>query len=322
MSITAEQMAQRVIDAIRAHSMGTDRAAQQAEHRIGASEIGHCRAYLAWMTLGIEYDESDDPKWEAFIGTAIGDRIEDAYIAEHPNALKQASFDCTLPSGKVIPCHPDLLDPDINAIVDLKTKNGLALVTKDGRPSQAHEYQVLIYARGAAQAGILAPGATLYLMYFDRSGARFLPVTYEVAMTNAIYDEIDEWIDEAMYHVREGSQPPRDKPYEFCESYCHFFTHCRGEETREEGLIEDEDVKTALKIRLEAMAELKDAKSRKEQADAILTAHDGRVITDEGIFEISHTVVNGGGMVAYEQSGYTRLNIRKARPERKVKKDA
>ena len=45
----AQKIAAEVRQAIMSHTMGSARSRQQAEQRIGISEIGACRSYLARM---------------------------------------------------------------------------------------------------------------------------------------------------------------------------------------------------------------------------------------------------------------------------------
>lgn len=131
---TADFVAERVKGARRGHTMRAPRSQQSAEGRIGASDLGFCRSYLKLMLQEVPDDEREKPdeKFPAFIGSAYGDRMEAAYLDEHPNAIIQASYDVTFPSGRVIPCHPDIIDPDLNILIDGK---GLALDTPIPTPT-------------------------------------------------------------------------------------------------------------------------------------------------------------------------------------------
>lgn len=313
--IDPQLMAARVLTAIRENTMRSARARQQAEHRIGASEIGLCRSYLKYMTIGTEYDPREDPKWPAFIGTAIGDHVESAYKAIYPNSIIQADFESTLPSGKVIPCHSDVIDQDLNALVDVKTKDGLGQVLYEGKPSRQYRYQVAIYLLGAIQAGLLKPGARAYLVYLDRSGKEYTPCVIEVEVDDALYVEIDDWIEDAMYAVQYDVEAPKDQPYNFCEAACPFFSTCRGGETLAEGLIEDEEAAAALKARIAAMAEIKRNESIKESADTVLRPYaetGGYIVTDDGPYELSTTVI-GASSFTVDRKESVRMNVRKKR---------
>ena len=310
--ISPDQIGLKVADALVDHTMLAARSRQRQEHRVGASEVGMCRAFITWMTKDVPFTDRDgDRKWAAFTGTAIGDRIESAYAAVHPNAIVQAEFECELPSGLVIPCHSDIIDPDENFLVDVKTKDGLGLVRKNP-PSRQYRFQIGIYVRGAIQAGLLKPGARAFLVYFDRSGKEELPVVQEVVCDDALYAEIDDWIDDALYAVKYDVEPHRDQQYDFCANYCEFFTHCRGTETLATGLIEDEAVSQALKVYLEAGAVAKQAELDRKTASAILGSVSGRVQGDDGLYEVSQTWVNGTTYTT-ERSGYSRLGVRKVK---------
>lgn len=319
MTLTGEQVSVMFMNVIQKHGMRSPRAQQQAEHRIGASEIGLCRSYLKFMTQGAPYDERDgDVRLPAFVGTAVGDLVEKAYKEEHPGAIIQSSFDCELPSGKVIPCHADIIDPDLNLLIDVKTKSGLSLVAAQSEPTRQYRYQVAIYLRGAIQSGLLKDGARAVLVYIDRSGDDPVPVVQEVTVDDATYAEIDDWIDDANYAVLHNVEAPQDQPYDFCANYCNFFTACRGNESLAEGLIEDEDAKLALKVHLQAKADKADAEKRKKDADAALrpyAARGGYIVADDGPYELSETII-GASSYTVDRKESVRMNVRK----KKVKK--
>lgn len=303
----------RVLHAIRENTMRSARARQQAEHRIGASEIGLCRSYLKHMTIGTEYDDRDDPKWPAFIGTAIGDHVEAAYAEIYSGTLTQADFESTLPSGKTIPCHSDIIDQELNALVDVKTKDGLGKVTYEGVPTRQYRYQVGIYLRGAIQAGLLKPGAKAYLVYLDRSGKEWLPYVQEVDVDDFLYQEIDEWIDDAMYAVEHDVEAPKDMPYNFCEAACPFFSTCRGGETLAEGLITEEEAKLALKARIDATEKIKAYEAVKDAASDTLRPYaerGGYIVTDDGRYELSTTII-GASSYTVDRKESVRMNVRK-----------
>lgn len=308
-ALTPEMVGLRVADALVEHTMLDARSRQKAAHLIGASEVGNCRAFLTWMTKDIPFtDREGDRKWPAFVGTAIGERIETAFGATFPDAITQAEFQCVLPSGLTIPCHSDIIDPEQNILVDIKTKDGLALV-RGAEPSRQYRYQVAIYVRGAIQNGLLKEGARAFLVYFDRSGKEEIPVVHEVIVDEHLFAEIDEWIDDALYAVKTDTEPPRDQQYDWCVNYCEFFTHCRGKETYAEGLIEDEEVKQAVKVYRESQAIAKQADIDKKTAQAILGSVQGRVMTDTGLVEVSQTWINGS-KYEVDRKGYSRLNVK------------
>lgn len=302
-----------VLEAVKGHTMRAPRSQQHDEHRIGASEIGLCRSFIKHMTIGTDYDESDDPKWPAFIGTAVGDHVEAAYKDEHPEAITQAEFTATLPSGMEIPCHSDIIDPVLNILIDIKTKDGLSLVRAEGgKPSRQYRYQVAIYLLGAIQAGLLKEGARAFLVYMDRSGEEAIPVTEEVLVDEWLYQEIEDWIGDAMYGVVNDVEVQKDKEYEWCSRFCPFFSSCRGGDSLASGLIEDEDAQAALKLHLVAKQKEKEAKQEKEAAKKVLMPYaqkGGYIISDEGPFEISTTII-GASSYMVDRAESERMNVR------------
>lgn len=318
MNLTEDQVALAVAHAARQSSMNSARSVQQSEHRIGASEIGMCRNYLRHMTIQTPYDDgAEDNKFAAFVGTAIGDRLEWAYGEENEGAMLQAEFDATLPNGMVIPCHSDIIDTKKNILIDLKAKNGLSMVRGE-TPDRSHIYQVAIYLLGAIQAGYLQEGATAYLVYVDRSAADPVPFhAIEVVVDDFLYGSIVNWIEDAMYAVQTGEEASRDRPYQWCEVACPFFSSCRGQETLSEGVIDDPEVSLAAKKYREALDQERDAKRVKEDAMAVLQGKSG-FIPDVGL-NLSWTFVPESN-VAYQRGAYTRINLRKP-PARKSKKE-
>lgn len=313
-TLTPDQVGARVLAAVAGHTMRAPRTQQQEEHRIGASELGHCRSYLKHMVIGTEYDFMEDPKWEAFIGTAVGDLTEAAYLAEHPGSMTQVDFEAVLPSGKTIPCHADIVDTQADILIDIKTKNGLAAIRRDKEPSRQHKWQVAVYRLGLIQAGLLTENSRVFLVYMDRSGSEYVPVTYEVVVDENVYQEIEDFINDALYAVVNDVEAPKDKEWDFCSRYCPFFSTCRGGDTLASGLIEDEGAALALKHRIEAMAVIKEQEALKKEADNTLRAYaekGGYIVTDEGPYELSLTYVNPTHIKAHDKAGYDRMNVRK-----------
>jgi hypothetical protein len=312
MTITAEQIGFRVYEAIVAHTQAQPRTQQSQEYRMGASDLGLCRSFIKYLLEQVPYDEDKmlDPKWAAFVGSAVGDRLEDAYKMSYPNALTQASFETTFPSGRVVPGHSDLVDPGDDILIDIKSKDGLALA-RAGDVSRPNRYQLGTYMLGLRQAGILTDKARAFIVYVDRSGKDPMPHVVEVVVDDALITEIDEFVGDGVYAAQYGVEAPKDQPWNFCESYCGFFSTCRGSETRAEGLIEDEEAHVALKVFLEARDTAKQADERKKMAGEVLGRYQGVIVADDGPWEVSQTLVAGGSNVSYVTKDSSRLNVRK-----------
>lgn len=82
------ELAEQVYQAVQAASNFSERSQQSADFRIGISDLGFCSEKVRRMLAGIPEPVTD--KTAAFIGTALGDHIEQAYCAVHPNAIRQA----------------------------------------------------------------------------------------------------------------------------------------------------------------------------------------------------------------------------------------
>lgn len=312
-TLTTDQVGLRVYDALKAHTQAQPRTQQSQEYRLGASDLGLCRSFIKYLLEEKPYDEDkmEDPKWAAFVGSAVGDRLEDAYKMSYPNALTQAEFETTFPSGRKVPGHSDIIDVELNCVIDIKSKDGLTIVEAMDEVTRPNKYQIATYLLGLVQAGILKPGARAFIVYVDRSGGEAMPHVKEVVVDDALITEIDEFVGDAVYAAQYGVEAPKDQPWNFCETYCAFFSTCRGAETRAEGLIEDEEAHVALKVFLEARDTAKQADVRKKMASEVLGRHKGVILADDGAYEVSQTLVAGGSTVSYVTKDSARLNVRK-----------
>ena len=317
---TPEHIGLRVYDAYTGHTMRSARSQQQEERRIGASEIGLCRSYLKHMIVETPYDDSaaEDPKWMAFVGSALGDRIETAYLDSYPNVTIQSDFETEFPSGLTVPGHADIVDVDYNCVIDIKSKDGLTMV-KAGGASRSNRYQIASYLLVLIQAGVLKEGARAFLVYLDRSGRDPHPHVVEVVVDDTLIAEIESFMGDAIYAAKYNVEAEWDQEQGFCENYCQFYTSCRGKQTLAEGVIESEEAKVALKVYLEAKDTEKSATGRKKEASEVLKNYSGIVIGDEGPFEVSQTTITGSSYTVDRQP-YDRLNVRKksAAPKKKV----
>lgn len=310
--ITAEAIGAMVVEAVKAQSMNSARTAQQADNRIGASEVGLCRSYLQRMIRQEEKREDERVPWQAFIGTALGDALERALAAVVQGVWVQDDVLATLPSGLTIPGHIDAYgeadEEQPGWVLDFKAKDGVIVVSRQGDIDRSHKYQVALYWLALVQAGKIRPDAPAFVVYVDRSGKTWEPFVKEVTVDQALIAEIDEWLGDVIYAVRNGEEASRDRPYEFCEVACPFFFNCRGsDEFHAQGLITDEEALTAIKVYQEAAAAEKAAKKAKDEAKAALAGISG----SNGEVVLSWTQVNESQIESYTRAGYTRLNMRR-----------
>lgn len=309
---TTDQIGLRIYDAVKAHTAAQPRTQQSQEYRLGGSDLGLCRSFIKYLLEEVPYDEDkmQDPKWAAFVGSAVGDWVENAYKLSYPNALTQASFETTFPSGRVVPGHSDIIDAELDILIDVKSKDGLGII-ENSDVSRPNKYQLGTYTLGLRQAGILTENSRSFIVYVDRSGKEAMPHVKEVIVDDALITEIDEFVGDAVYAAQYGVEAPKDQPWNFCETYCAFFSTCRGSETRAEGLIEDEEAHVALKVFVEARDAAKQAEGRKKMAGEVLSRYSGVIVADDGPWEVSQTIVGGGSTVSYVTKDSVRLNVRK-----------
>lgn len=292
-----------VYQAIQDASNGTARSAQQQQFRLGASNIGHCQQAALFMIKQTPPTDVRD-KTAAFLGTVAGEAIEKQMKLNHPDWLFQQSVVFTIPSGGQLGSHPDIIRPAsacvsveeflandaarkealqrvedgeadvevpeqvyVQGVDDLKSKDKLAVVKKYG-PSQQQVWQLSIYASAAIDAGMLDPTQPIRLadVYFDRSGSDKDPYTFGWWYDPAVLNEIDDWIHDLKYATVNGGDVMKEKPREWCWSYCEYATLCRGNDTDASGLIEDPEILASIEMYRDAADRERQAKRDKDVA--------------------------------------------------------
>ena len=165
---------------------------------------------------------------------------------------------------------------------------------------------------GCIQEGILKEdGLIVGNIYFDRSGKENEPLVLIEDYDPTLTDEIDSWITDVIYAVKNNEDAARDIPAAVCERICSHFTACRGAlETHDGGdLITHPTLVTAIDMYVEA-------RELGKQADAMKKAAQGELLGINGStgdyqirwVSVAPTVVN-----SFEKQGYERMDIRKVR---------
>lgn len=303
----AEDLADLIEQAVQEATSTTDRALQQQDFRLGMSDLGHCREYARRMVLQEPFTDERD-KTAAFLGTIVGAGYEAALARRHPEWLFQTEVITNLPSGYAIPGHPDIVDPVGNRVLDLKTKDGLEVVKREGSTEQ-QRFQKHGYAGGLLQMGMLDPTRPVLVgnVYIDRSGSTPRPYVVLEPFDPGVLEEIDAWLDDVFYAVRNGEEASRDKPRDFCERYCEYFTACRLYDTDVTGLIEDSTSLTAISLYVEGHELETKGKRLKDEAKSALIGVTGH--TEEHVVRtvpVGETFIQG-----YMRKGYDRIDIRK-----------
>lgn len=303
----AERIAAEVREAIRVHTMGSDRARQQAEQRIGISEIGACRSYLARMITQQPYDPPNgDIKLAAFIGTAVGDRLETALRDQYAYETQQ-TVELTLPSGRVVPGHLDVNTGE--HIWDIKTVDGLEVVRREGPPFK-HKAQVSGYRKAKIDAGELHPNASAALVYVDRSGKDDTMHVYvmEPFECEAILMEVDQRLDDVEYGVINGvEEVPKDEPLTWCVM-CPFFTSCRGEQNPT-GVIDDPGHLNAVQRYVDGRELVRKGNQLMQAAKNELNGVSGST----GEYTVSWTHMNATKVESFTRNATDRMDVRKVK---------
>jgi hypothetical protein len=301
--------------ALTAYMDNSDRSIQASEGRLGPSDIGFCRQKAALMTRGIEASDSS-PKWAAAVGTAIHNYVETAIKEMFPNwllgSIDDLSVTATLPSGAEISGHPDIVIPAENTVLDIKTVDGFEWIKREGT-SQQHKYQRHLYALGCIESGLFDDSQPVYVgnIYFDRSGKEQTPLVVVEEMDPTLTKEIDAWITDVIYAVKNKEDASRDIPAAVCERICSHFTACRGALDVHQGsvMIEDAETLAAVDMYTEARDMAKQADQMKKEASARLHGINGST----GNWQIRWVEVQPTTVDSFEKAGYSRLDVRKVR---------
>ena len=292
--------------AVKAYGDNSARSQQADMGRLGPSDIGFCRQKAALMTRGVDATDST-PVWAASVGTSIHNYVEAALKEMFPDwicgSIDDLTVTATLPCGAQISGHPDIVIRKTNTVLDIKTVDGFQWVKREGT-SQQHKYQRHLYALGCLEAGLFDSERPVYVgnVYFDRSGKEPEPLVLVEAMDPTLTAEIDAWVTDVIYAVKHKEDASRDIPSAVCERICSHFTACRGGLTMNEGgeQITDDDLIKAVEMYAEGRDLEKLGKSLKDEASTRLVGINGST----GRWDVRWVSVS---------SGYTRLDVRKAR---------
>lgn len=303
-----------ISNALRSYMDGSARSVQASEGILGPSDIGFCRQKASLMTKGVPATDAP-PKWAAAVGTAIHNYVEAAIKEAHPDwlvgSIDGVRVTATLPSGAEISGHPDVVVPASNAVLDIKTVDGFQWVKREGTSLQ-HKYQRHLYAMGLIQAGILDDSKTILVgnIYFDRSGKEAEPLVIVEEMDHTLTPEIDSWVQDVIYSVKNGEDASRDVAAAVCERICSHFTACRGQlETQDSEFIQDADLLSAVDMYVQGREMKKEAEAMQKAAQAILDGVNGST----GTYQVRWVDVQPTTVESFEKAAYRRMDIRKVR---------
>jgi hypothetical protein len=286
------------------------RSRQAAAGILGVSDVGVCREYVRRVIVREQPSQTPHTyDLAAFVGTAVGDHIESAFVDMFPQRewVKQTQVEVRLQVRDyllTIPGHPDLFSR--TDLIDFKTRDGLGVVRRTG-PTDQERYQRALYAYALIEAGLMDSDCWVHNVYLDRSGADNQPVVWSERYDPAVITEAAEWLSDALYAVEMGEEASRDKPREWCWACCPFAPKCRGEDdTDVEGRVDDPVFIDAVRVYTDAKAIIAAAEKDKKSAASVLRDVSGTV----GDFKVRW--VNVGPTVVPEQhrSGFSRLDVR------------
>lgn len=311
MSDIQNLVSDKIIEALTANEHADARSQQARAGILGPSDIGFCRQKAVLVTRQTQPTD-DVSKWSANVGTALHNYIEAALKRQFPAWLMGSVDDIVvtahLPSGAQISGHPDIIAPDINAILDIKTVDGFEWVKRND-VSDAHRYQRTLYAIGAVQGGYLTEDKPVYVgnLYFDRSGKERFPLVKVSEYDPMEADEIDSWIGDVTYAVRHGEDAARDIAPSVCQQICEFYTACRGNLPVHDGqeFTDDQTLKTAIRMVVEAQGMEKQAKSMKAEAKQILKGFNGT----DGEYQVRWTEIQPKFIEGFQRSGSVRMDV-------------
>jgi hypothetical protein len=288
------------------------RTLQSKEGTLGPSDIGFCRN-KAVLTLR---QAPRDPRSTAAaqMGTAIHTYLSKVYKHQHPDWIipevdweEGQKITARFNSGIEVAGTPDIIVPEWNAIIDIKTVDDFTWVKREGTTT-ANKFQRWIYAKAAIQSGILDPVKTAYVgnLYISRKGSQEVVLDME-PMDPMLESEIDSWIEDVIYAIKTGEEAAKDIVATRCESMCEFFTTCRGTlpVSGDTILIEDEDQRKALRMYVAGRDMEKEAKAMKETASAILHGING----SDGEFYVRWTETMPTEIAGFTRKGGWRIDV-------------
>ncbi len=227
-------------------------------------------------------------KGKALVGTALHAVWLPQLQELVPELLIEQDLLLTLPSGRQIPVHPDILDPIENSCTDLKTTDELNLRRRQGA-DERHWWQAAEYFLAAQQAEILRPGpGTLRILYVDMTDADNTHVEQR-PFDMALIEAADEWFSNVAYAVQHEIEGAKTgQPY-FCQSYCPFFDICKPPLIDAAGQLTNPALIERVHLAHEAREERKRWEKVEKEAISELRGVSGRA----GDVQVVSTTVNG-----------------------------
>jgi len=221
------ELGEAVINAVADWQANSPRTQQRT---LGMSQIGGCREYMRATLAGDPKMKGAPLKWPAYLGTAVGDHIE--RILQSYGFATQEDAELTLRIFDdftiTVKGHLDIRGP--NMIGDLKTRNELAEVRREGPPFK-EKAQLAGYVMAKYDEGVLDEDGIGSLIYLDRSGGDSTAFTWTLTVPQArlILAAVVERIRDVVRAMDAGESQGylRDEPESWCKAVgCPFYNGC------------------------------------------------------------------------------------------------
>jgi hypothetical protein len=206
--------------------------------KVGWSEVGGCRAYLGYR-LADAWPTDDTDSWGAQRGTAIHEYLE--RITAAPGIRVEVDTEY-----RGIPGHADIVGPDF--VGDFKTTSLASSRMWADSPDVMLQKRIQAhgYAAGLVDAGDLPADATVRLIVIPVDGTFADWWCYEEPFNRSLADMGADRLDEVRGLMAAGEPLPKDKPWNWCMSWCQFASVCRDTTPPETEVITDLELVAAV----------------------------------------------------------------------------
>ena len=126
--------------------------------------------------------------------------------------------------------HADLVGADWLGDIKTKTLASSLVWQKDPSTMRQARVQASGYAAGLIDAGELPEDATIRLLVVPADGGFADWWCWEESFDRSLADEGATRLEDVRRRMAAGEALPKDKPLQFCASYCQFFSICRSQD--------------------------------------------------------------------------------------------
>ena len=288
------------------------RSAKAKQNVIGVSDLGVCREQLRRMFLDEERTETTGSSLAAFVGTAVGALVEEKWKEQAPEGTVrtqvETAFSIDVRGHRIeFTGHPDLVTLD--AVIDIKTKDGLSLVRNNGS-QRNHRWQVAIYLLALQQHGDLPEDAKAFLCYIDRAGNEATPYVEEVIVDDDLIFEMTQWLDDVIYAIENSEEASKDKDRWWCERFCPFVADCRSLDTDVTGMLVSDEAINGVLAWMQAQQLKKELDGWERAKKKNLDGLTGFVSIDGVRYQVRQTTINREPH-SVKASSFVRIDVKR-----------